>query len=34
MEGLSSDTVWLLIVLGLAVAFLILWVVDRLGPRP
>lgn len=34
MEDLSPDTVWLLIALGIALAFLILWVVDLLGPGP
>ncbi len=34
MEDLSSDTVWLLIALGIGLAFIILWVVDLLGPRP
>jgi len=34
MDGLSTDTVWLLIALGFALAFAILWVVDALGRRP
>ena len=34
MDDLSTETVWLLIALGLGAAIAILWVVDRLGRPP